>query len=474
MTSILNNIAANTALLNLENTVANLQDVQNQISTGLKVSSAADNAAYFSIATVLRSDSSALSTVSDSLNLGNSSLSVASTALSQVQTTLSDIKSLLVEASQPNADMSVIQQSITQDQLQLQNIASSANFNGQNFLSVNSSTPNYNPQLSFVSSYSRNSTGAISIGYINVDTSKSALFDSGTSSYAASVGTSLSSTTASVNADAAGFAAAAFYGSTSVTTQPNGLQTFTIATADPNNTSNVFVNNVSVNSSTPITAVAVTQGTAGLASQTLAAGDSLGGIAQGHTANANEPAAVTAPTYNAGAHTLTFYVVDNDSTTAGDVEYDKVVLTGYAPPTGNGILNSVDMKTQGTYTDQATGVVTTATTSNSIVNMNIANLTDSDQDLATLNAYQNQVDAAISAVASAASTLGTAQSRIQAQTSFVSSLQTSINNGIGSLVDADLNVASTRLQALQVQQQLGVQSLSIANQSTQMILKLFQ
>ncbi len=68
MTSILNNIAANTALLNLDNTVANLQDVQNQISTGLKVSSAADNASYFSIATVLRSDSSALGTVSDTLN----------------------------------------------------------------------------------------------------------------------------------------------------------------------------------------------------------------------------------------------------------------------------------------------------------------------------------------------------------------------------------------------------------------------
>jgi flagellin len=94
--------------------------------------------------------------------------------------------------------------------------------------------------------------------------------------------------------------------------------------------------------------------------------------------------------------------------------------------------------------------------------------------MATLNAFQKQVDAAISAVAAAASTLGTAQSRIQAQTSFVSSLQTAINNGVGSLVDADLNQASTRLSALQVQQQLGIQSLSIANQSTQAILKLFQ
>jgi flagellin len=45
---------------------------------------------------------------------------------------------------------------------------------------------------------------------------------------------------------------------------------------------------------------------------------------------------------------------------------------------------------------------------------------------------------------------------------------------VSSLVDADMNEASTRLQALQTQQQLGVQSLSISNQNTQMILKLFQ
>ena len=72
MTSILNNIAASTALLNLQNTVQSLQDTQQQISTGLKIGSAADNAAYFAISTVLKSDSNALSTVSDTLSLGGS------------------------------------------------------------------------------------------------------------------------------------------------------------------------------------------------------------------------------------------------------------------------------------------------------------------------------------------------------------------------------------------------------------------
>ena len=49
-----------------------------------------------------------------------------------------------------------------------------------------------------------------------------------------------------------------------------------------------------------------------------------------------------------------------------------------------------------------------------------------------------------------------------------------IDRGVGTLVDADMNEESTKLQALQVQQQLGIQALSIANSSSQSILKLFQ
>ena len=49
-----------------------------------------------------------------------------------------------------------------------------------------------------------------------------------------------------------------------------------------------------------------------------------------------------------------------------------------------------------------------------------------------------------------------------------------IDRGIGTLVDADMNSESTKLQALQVQQQLGIQALSIANQQGQSILSLFR
>ncbi len=485
MTSILNNIAANTALLNLENTVSNLQNVQNQISTGLAVSSAADNASYFSIASVLRSDSSALTTVGTTLNEGNSSLSTAANALNQIQTTLSDIKQQLVNASTPGTNRAVIQAQIAQDQAQLQNIANSANFNGQNFLSVNSSLNGYNSTKAFVSSYSRNSVGNISIGYINIDTMKTALLDSGSVTAANSANSTMNANTASIATSATDPRTLAIVpGTTDWITNAGanataGLNTIKFATTDQSNTSNQYVNDVTFNIGSLQAgggAIIVTQGTVGAGTAgvtSLGTGDTVGGIATG---GAGSPTGVTGPSYNSGTGTLSFYVVNHDSTTAGKYEYDQVSIAGVnLPTTGNGFLDNVNLNSEGSYTDSSGKTTyTTGGTGVSITNMNITNLTDSASDMATLNAYQKQVDAAISNVASAASELGTAQSRIQAQTSFVANLQTSINNGVGSLVDADLNKASTRLQALQVQQQLGVQSLSIANQSTQSILKLFQ
>jgi flagellin len=69
---------------------------------------------------------------------------------------------------------------------------------------------------------------------------------------------------------------------------------------------------------------------------------------------------------------------------------------------------------------------------------------------------------------------GAAKSRISIQQDFVKSLMGAIQAGVGQLVDADMNEESTKLQALQVKQQLGIQALGIANSSSQSILKLFQ
>nr|MBP8938687.1 flagellar hook associated protein [Agrobacterium sp.] len=78
------------------------------------------------------------------------------------------------------------------------------------------------------------------------------------------------------------------------------------------------------------------------------------------------------------------------------------------------------------------------------------------------------------AMTSATADLGSIKMRIGLQEDFISKLTDSIDKGIGRLVDADMNEESTRLKALQTQQQLAIQSLSIANTSSENILSLFR
>ncbi|TVQ54505.1 MAG: hypothetical protein EA355_11735 [Rhodobacteraceae bacterium] len=98
-------------------------------------------------------------------------------------------------------------------------------------------------------------------------------------------------------------------------------------------------------------------------------------------------------------------------------------------------------------------------------------------DVSTKEGAENAlaaIEGLIQTAISAAAAFGSAQGRIQTQTEFVSKLMDGFTSGIGVLVDADMEAASARLQALQVQQQLGIQALSIANQSPQNILALFR
>lgn len=84
------------------------------------------------------------------------------------------------------------------------------------------------------------------------------------------------------------------------------------------------------------------------------------------------------------------------------------------------------------------------------------------------------LDTSISNVSSALANLGTASKSLSNHADFVGKLQDSITAGIGNLVDADLAKESAQLQALQTKQQLGIQALSIANQSTSTVLSLFR
>ncbi len=138
------------------------------------------------------------------------------------------------------------------------------------------------------------------------------------------------------------------------------------------------------------------------------------------------------------------------------------------PPAANlrGVLGSARDATTGAIS--AAGTIFIAT-NNGTGEMDISSATDTQID-------QNiqAVDVAISDMTAAATRLGAVQSRISLQSDFVGALQDSIDRGISTLIDADMNEESTRLQALQVQQQLGIQALSIANSSSQNILSLFR
>lgn len=316
MTYLLTNASALTALQNLTMTQQSLSTTQQQLSTGLAIQSAADNSSYWSIATTMTSDNGALGAVGSSLKQSASMLSTFTSALQQTISVVNNIKNDIVNAQNPGANLTQIQNDITAQQNSLLQIASGTAFNGQNWLNgtVNGSTAGFLGSVNLVGAYT-NSGG---VSYINIQASNVSLYTNG------SAATSVASATGGIlGSTAAGFS-------------------YSI----------------------------------------------MGAVAAG-----------------SGAINVT-------------------AATGSA--------------------------VTQLTNMLASVNNVIANLE------------------------TAASAIGTASLQVTTQQSFVSAMQNSLTNGVASLIDADMNQVSTRLQALQTQQQLGVQSLSIANSSSQMILKLFQ
>ncbi len=284
-----------------------LETTQARISTGLKVGQASDNAAYWSIATTMRSDNKALATVQDALGLGAAKVDVAYTGMNSAIDVVDEIKAKLVAAREPGVDKSKIQSEIGELQNQLTSIATSASFSGENWLSHDSAATGYSATKDVVSSFNRASDGTVSVGTISIVTSASKLFDA--------------------NVAASG-------------------------------------------------------------------------------------------------------ILDLDFTTTG------------------------------------AGAVTVSVSTLSITAASIDN-TDIDEMI-------SEVDSALSSMTTSASDLGASKGRIDMQNNFVSNLMDAIERGIGTLVDADMTKESTRLSALQTQQQLGTQALSIANASAQSILSLFR
>jgi flagellin len=173
------------------------------------------------------------------------------------------------------------------------------------------------------------------------------------------------------------------------------------------------------------------------------------------------------------------------SVDSGDAAYNgtKTMIASFSRSGGTVSIGTISIDIDGVKlfdSDDQSGILDTEdTTANggvdySVFNLDISTLTDVDDDLADLEQMIGFVDEAIGTMTTAASNLGAIKQRTKLQGDFVSALMTAIDQGVGALVDADMNEESTKLQALQVQQQLGIQALSIANQNSQMVLSLFR
>jgi flagellin len=331
VTSILTNIAAMAALQTLRSIDSNMQDTQARVSSGQRVGAASDNAAYWSIATTMRSDNMALSAVQDALGLGAAKIDTAYAAMESAIDVVKEIKAKVVAATEEGVDKSKIQEEIDQLQEQLRSIAESGTFSGQNWVATGEDTITAPADVSVVSGFIRDSSGNVSVS---------------TTIY------SLDATTA------------------------DGMTV----------------------------------------------------------------------------------VFGGDAT--GMIDYNSGIL-GSASGTFDAF---VDWNNDGT-----TGVAAVEIAGVSIDQLDITGLTTAGMQEAL-----SLVEYGLQQMTSAAADLGSIAMRIELQEDFINKLSDSLDSGVGRLVDADMNEESTRLKALQTQQQLAVQSLSIANSSSEVILSLFR
>ena len=159
----------------------------------------------------------------------------------------------------------------------------------------------------------------------------------------------------------------------------------------------------------------------------------------------------------------------------------KALLSELTTVVSNASFNGVNMINSGGTTiyalasDTGSSKITVAAQSLALggANVTIA-AAASFATAAAASAYVATLTTSIANVNTALTNLGTGSNAIASQLKFVSGLQNSLNNGISNLVDADMAAESAKLQALQTKQQLGIQALSIANQSTSALLSLFR
>jgi len=417
MTSILTNIAAMAALQTLRQLGQDMETTQAHVSSGLRVGSASDNAAYWSIATTMRSDNGALGAVQDALGLGAAKVDTAYSAMESSIDVVQEIKNKLVAASEPGVDKSKVQEEITQLQDQLRSIASSASFSGENWLQAN-------------------------IGGA---------------------------------ADATGV----IYGKTEINKQIVGSFTRDAA-------GNVAIKTVNVVLDEKNVLFDLSGGDAGILD-----GNVMKGFRQvKNSAGADVYAKVNTNGLTPTATDFTWKDIGGDVYAKADTTGNLMTgsATDYLFKIGGAFVDAVDAK--GTIDTAATVTTISYATGVSVSELDISKLDEYRKtggaknlgigdgtyasDEAIIETLMAFVDGQLEKMTSAAAKLGSISMRIGMQEDFVSKLSDSIDSGVGRLVDAEMNEESTKLKALQTQQQLAVQSLSIANSDGQNILSLFR
>lgn len=172
--------------------------------------------------------------------------------------------------------------------------------------------------------------------------------------------------------------------------------------------------------------------------------------------------------------------LDTASRTALDSDY-KAILRQITQVVQNAGFDGANLFTgsggniQFLANAEATSRLTLSTRTMALGGSNITiPATSSITSVALASAALGQLNTSITKVNQALGNLGSQAKQLEAHLEFVSKLTDVLESGVGNLVDADLAKESARLQALQVQQQLGAQALSIANSAPQIVLQLFQ
>ncbi len=432
MSSILTNNGATVALQTLRAINTELSTVQTEIATGRRVARPDDNSAIWAISKTMEADVRGFKGVSESLSLGQSTMSVARQGAETITELMTEIKGKVVAAQEENVDRSKIQADIDALVDQVDSIVSSASFNGLNMLQNTDATAG-SGSTNVLASIDRNGNDVtnsdIAIRKRDLSTSASSVAATG-GTYNADAITGTLDATQEVDLDLSG-----------LTVEAGAAFSLSIFGTDGNDSSFVEADYQSTAAATETQA----EMAAGDMTYVARDGDTAGDVAAALVRKFNTYAAENGLDGNvlsmsAAGDTITITSGVTDGTDTIDVKVNEL-----GADAGNTIGGGLeDLRS---------------------INVN----SDSGAD-AALGAIEGLIDVGIDAAAS----FGSDARRLDTQQDFVTGLSDALKSGIGALVDTDMEEASARLQALQVQQQLAMQSLSIANSSPQSLLGLFR